>query len=286
MIFAKNMFKQYLMFLILLMSPEVFASRSYEGPISASMGGTGRAAVVPGETNLNPASLAFLSGYQGVASYRSFALDPFGNISDFKVSISDNHTENIFPAALVYAKHRTWEGNIGKNEEEMHLSISKFYFEKVSFGFDIERYSMTPDTSTSTTEWDSTFGAIYSLTLNWGLGFVAQNYLPTNSTALISKFGLATAYNFENVVRIQFDLLYPSELNENRRFIYMAGFESHYIKDVGLRFGFRLDDVEHQNHWTLGIGWTGPKIALDYAFEKNTQNQLEMAHSVDLRIYF
>ena len=203
----------------LLLSQNILASRPYEGPISAAMGGSGRAAVIPGEIFLNPASLSYVAGYQLVANYRNFGLDPYGNITDYKFSILDNHGENIFPAAISYEKHRTWQNNLGANEDAVNVAIAKTAIGRLSVGFDIERYSITPDLGSATVEWDTSVGMIYPFTPNWGVGIVGYNLIPTNSTALIAKYAAAVAYyyRFEAPEAAKKDSINKDDLQESTR---------------------------------------------------------------------
>src|SRR5690606_36395791 len=66
----------------ILLSIHAFASTGYHGPVSSALGGSGRSAIIPGETTLNPAALSFVQGWHATISYRDFTLDPSGKITN------------------------------------------------------------------------------------------------------------------------------------------------------------------------------------------------------------
>ena len=50
--------------------------------------------------------------------------------------------------------------------------------------------------------------------------------------------------------------------------------------------GYRRDDQWQQDYLTLGAALEGPRLKIDYSFEKNLKGTAEALHSVDLRLPF
>lgn len=254
------------------------SSWGFDGPVSAALGNSGRAAVIPGEMTLNPASTAFVQGYHATISYRDYAFDPTGKEINLRASMIDSHPENLFPAAFTFAKNN--------DDQDFHIGIAKSLLPTLSLGLELERYISDPSVGPKNIENDFSLGLLWAVTPNWGVALVTENLIRTDIAELDQAISIATSYNYVNVLRLQLDLTYPTQNNDDDDTILMTGIESHFIPNFPVRLGYRQNNLTNTTFWTAGTGWVGPKIAIDYAFEKDVKSNKEQAHSVDLRIYF
>ena len=94
-----SFFKKLPVFLLVYLSLNTVTAQVYTSSISAGSGGTGRAAVEPGDALLlNPASLPHLKGR---FIFTSFAED------EFAASLSDNTQESALPAGFSYVQKKS-----------------------------------------------------------------------------------------------------------------------------------------------------------------------------------
>ncbi len=254
------------------------SANAYEGPVSSAMGGSGRSSIIPGETTLNPAAIAHIRGYHVTASYQDYTFEPTGKAAILRASFVDSNEDNMVPAAFTYGKNA--------EDQEFHLGVSKFIFRSLALGIEIERYISDPKVGYRHIENDISIGALYAITTDWGVGLVGRNLLRTNLAALDQSVAIASSYAFGKIARVQFDYLLPMQNNDQKKSIIMMGVESHFVHEFPLRTGFRRDNLRNTTFWTAGAGWVGPKIALNYGFEKNVNSSREAGHSIDVRVYF
>lgn len=279
--------KKYLLLLsvlVILLIAQVSNATQFSGVASQSMGGTGRAAVLPNEVAfLNPASFVSVRGYNLSTAYRDFSTHYNTSVRNFAVHASENQTDSAFPLAVTYLRTT----NQFQEMEDIHLTTGQVIFGSVAFGVDIGRYKFeSRDSDWNDTEWDAKLGFLYAPADTVGLGLVFSNLLSTDHELLNRQVEFGVNYLFLDFFRAALDITHQIEDNPTDESVVMLGLEHTLLKQVPLRAGFKWDAPINQNYWTLGLGWTAPKLALAYSYEKNVDENDEYGHSVDLRIYF
>lgn len=269
--------------LIVLLAAQVTSAATFTGAVSHSMGGTGRGAVIPSEVSLlNPASFVSVRGYNIATAYRDFSYTSGVSERNFLVNLGENSTGSMFPLSVTYLRTSTHQ----LETEDIHLTTGQAIGGNIAFGLDVARYKVLPDNGPDDSEWDIKFGFLYAPKDTLGVGLVFSSLLNTDNPALKRQIEAGVNYLFADFFRAALDVVYQIEDNPKDEGIIMVGFEHIFKGNVPFRAGFKWDDPNNQNHWTLGLGWNGPRIGFDYSYEKNASKTNEYGHSVDLRIYF
>lgn len=246
----------------------------YSSSISAAAGGTGRAAVEAGDaTFLNPAALVHLRGHY---LFSSFAKD------EMAIVLSDNSEESFLPAALGYAQ-KTSNVSAGElTQQDITFSLAEFVVDKWAFG--VSGHYLEQRLSTSSyRQTNADIGVIYTPQPYLGLALVAYNVFGDNRDvpeSLRTKSTLAIGFNYiyQSMVRARIDGTSDS--------VVMAGLETYINKFLITRIGYQSDVDDHRELITAGVGFKGPRFALNYAYQGNTQISGDYRHSVDLEIPF
>lgn len=263
------------------------AQTPFTGTISNSMGGTGRAAITPEEIGLlNPAALVHQDGYQLSTAYRDYNTENNGSAYDMMIHIAESERDSMFPLAITYHKQRHFYGSAMDRVQDLHFTTANIIFQNFSFGVDGVKHKYEPGVGNKIDEWDGSIGVLYLVSENLGLGLTHRNILSSNSPYLNRSVEFGVNYLFETFLRLTFDIAYGTEKNPGHDAIYMLGVEHKLIDYFPVRVGFRIDDVISENYWTIGVGWKGPKIGLDFSWEKNFSKNDEYGTSVDLKVYF
>lgn len=267
---------------LILFSSSLALAQQFEnlGSVSTSLGGAGVGAIntVDGAFN-NPAAFPM---------YEQRAAD-FGKSDDtFRVSLSDNGAEALFPAMLGYSqtknddlKSKTFYLGLG------YLASAKFSL-GANFGF------QETELSTSTEKYRQNVvdvGAMYRPNTWFSLGVVLKNQ-PLNDTEMSDTldnrpnlaFGFETRY--EDLVNMRAEYETGKNANSDQRAIVKAGMEIIMNQWIQLRLGYQNNNILSQNYLTAGIGFGGPQFGLHYAYIKESEFKKETHHSIDLTVPF
>lgn len=246
----------------------------YSSSASRAAGGTGRAAVEPGDAAfLNPGSLVHLKGQYLFAS---------SSKDDFAVNISDNTEESFLPSALGYVKNKSTVTQGELSISDVHLSLAEFAVNKLAFGITGHYFEYRLPT-VSYMQTNADLGVIYTPKSNIGWALVAYNVfgedkdIPENFRQKAS-FAAGFNYIYKEVVRLRLDATSES--------IYMAGLETYINKFLISRLGYQNDTDDKRELVTAGLGFKGPRFSLNYAYQGNSQISGDYRHSVDLVIPF
>ncbi|MEK6556066.1 MAG: hypothetical protein AABZ31_12550, partial [Bdellovibrionota bacterium] len=63
-----------------------------------------------------------------------------------------------------------------------------------------------------------------------------------------------------------------------------AGIESFIDAFLVLRMGYQINELEDRNYYSLGFGFTGPRLKIDYSYQQNEDYTKGAMHSVDFRL--
>ncbi len=268
-----SLIKLSVLFLVYLSVNTAFA-QVYKSSVSAATGGTGRAAIEPGDVLLlNPAALPHLKGR---FIFGSFAKD------EFAASLSDNTEESALPAgfSFVQKKSDSFFGDL--KEQDLAVSMAEFFADKWSVGL-TGHYLEQRVPQASYTQTNADLGFMYTPTSNMGLGLVVYNVFGEKGTIpkeFREKTSVAGGFNYiyKNAIRFRLDATSES--------VFGVGLETYLNKFLITRFGYSDDVDDERQLLTVGFGFNGPRFQLNYAYQANTQKSGDYRHSVDLVIPF
>ncbi|XGC80746.1 hypothetical protein ACES2L_15585 [Bdellovibrio bacteriovorus] len=250
------------------------SAQVYNSSISAATGGTGRAAVEAGDAAfLNPASLVHLRGHYLFSSFAE---------NEFAVALSDNTQESAFPASLGYVSKTIELPNDEIVQSDITFSLAEFIADKWSFGI-TGHYFQLKIPGASYSQPNADLGILYTPESHIGWALVVYN-------AFGKDEDIPEAYRPETSVGGGFNYIYQSRvrfrLDATSKSLYMAGIET-YINDfVITRLGYQNNTEDKRELITAGLGFKGPRFALNYAYQGNSQISGDYRHSVDLEIPF
>lgn len=261
----------------------------FTGPQSRSLGGTGRATTSGAEGPfLNPASLAHVKQFT-IAGFANFIQNDL-NVStrDLGGVFIDNNPDAVLPAAFSYLQ-RT--GDLGRGtprlrQDDYQLSFGRLVTSGLAAGLSVRYFKDSTDPSNSTSLWTGHWGLLFTPFENLGLGFVKYNVAPTNLAAAKSSSGFGAHYLIQDMLRLRGDLTYQDVDNPGAKVALMLGLEAVVQNTFMFRTGYKADQLNQQETMSMGLGWDGPRIGFDYAYELMTTNSSYYVHAIDLRIFF
>jgi hypothetical protein len=263
------------------------------GPLSRAQGGSGRAGLESSESALlNPALVPMAANHEVNFFYGDGYLDTNEHVTYYGLGATDNGEDVMVPGTLHYIRFReTGLGPSGVNQELWHFAVGRLAYQRISFGISGYRLVSDPDGSASKTQWNGSAGLLYIVNQELGFGYVVDNILEPSSNVPVYlrktlRQSVGAMYSFAGMARMRLDITRDEKYNPERKMIYQAGFEAASYEWVTIRLGGKWDNLREQNFVTLGVGFNGPRLKVDYAFEKNTKHTGDAVHSVDMRIPF
>ncbi|WP_413585727.1 hypothetical protein [Bdellovibrio sp. HCB274] len=262
-------------FLLLYVSSIQAVAQVYNSSVSVASGGTGRAAVEPGDASfLNPATMAHLGGR---FFFASFAQD------EFAAFLSDNTKESTIPAAAAYVQRTSKIETLGElKEHDIAITMAEFFLDKWSVGL-TGHYLEQSLPLASFTSFNADLGLLYTPVDHIGLALVGYNLFGPDSNTpdeirKKTKAGAGFNYLYKSAARFRVDA--DSEG-------YMGlGLETFLNRFIVFRFGFSDSFKDSLPRASVGAGFSGPRFRLNYAYYGNTQNSSDYRHSIDLIIPF
>lgn len=266
---------------VMTISLHSFAAALSPGAVSTATGGSGRGTTEPVDSVLlNPAVVAQLSTKFFSANYTP---------NQWGITISDNGSEALFPAALSFVKS---DVNSFKTQQ---LSLALSYSIKKVFAIGLSVSMLEYDLGNVAFEQKyrqtlGDVGVIYAPSPVFGIGLVANKIFSTateiNEGLQKQKtFGLGAQYTYKEFVRFRFDIESAPE-NKTDRLVYMGGMETFMNDWIIVRLGYQNNNVLSKNYSSLGLGFNGPQFGLHYAYISNVVDKSEDKHSIDLGIPF
>lgn len=262
-------------FIVLLLSffPLLIFAESYHSAVSTSTGGSGRAAIDPGDVSfLNPATLAHLRGYFVYTGHAS---------GQTVVGLSDNTPDSVLPAAFAYSKFN--------QTQDVRLSFADFISPTWTIGVTGHYFSLREE-ERSYNQFNADIGIAYVPRWNLGFGLVFYNVVGEaknfpEAYRIKPEIGLGFNYIYRKFLRWRLDLV-GSQANNYTLPSVMGGMESYMNKWMLLRLGYRLENSTDSSFATTGLGLELPRFRFNYAYEGDTRVVSNSRHSIDLSIPF
>ena len=262
----------------------------YTGPIASGAGGAGRAAADASESSyLNPASLSFIKDYNVSFAYASSDHPVDGARITYAGMLADGTAERLVPGSLSFV-HRFTEypdQSGAYTEQDYQASFSGMVARGLSLGASAHRQLYKPGRGSEATQDNATIGALWVPTTSLGLAAVGYDLIPSNvgAPALVRQsptYAVGINYLFSDLFRVRADVVRPTEGPRNGRNNVMAGFESQFRPDFIFRAGMQWRETEDKTMWTVGVGFHGPRLSFDYAFEKDLRVDVGFRHVIDM----
>ncbi|MBO9665422.1 MAG: hypothetical protein J7501_01240 [Bdellovibrio sp.] len=267
--------KKLSVFLLVYVSANIASAQVYNSSVSVATGGTGRAAVEPGDSGfLNPATLTSLGGRY---LFTSFAKE------DFAASLSDNTKESPMPASFNYVQKYSQTETLGDlKEHDMSVSLAGFVVTKWSIGL-TAHYLEQWLAKSSYHSVNGDLGILYTPIEDVGLALVGYNIFGENKDAPEelrhkTSVGFGANYVYHSMIRLRADADSESKVG--------VGVETFVNRFVVTRFGYSDDLDDTRPLISAGLGFSGPRFRLNYAYFGNTQKSSDYRHSIDLVIPF
>jgi hypothetical protein len=282
-------------FVLLLASMLVVVHRAeaqvFTGPSASASGGAGRAAVDLGESSfLNPAGIAFIqryiaSVYAGVGKNQGE-----GDSSVLAASLADATLDSLIPGSLTYVRRKTDAiGGVSDTQSDIAVTIAGFVHRKFAIGVTGHRITDQILSATSGVEYNqynATIGALFVPVPFLGIGVVAYDIAPGDSTPVgihvVPTYAIAGNFVYQKFFDVRLDLVRPDTNNPGQRMNVNLGLETFFQEFFVFRVGGFWRETADQDYFTAGIGYKGPKVSVDYSFQKDVRSGENGRHLVDL----
>lgn len=281
------------LFLIVTYFSEAGYSQYFAGPVSSALGGAGLAANDEAEQLLfNPSVLTHAKdlavGYYFADGYR----DKNEHDNFYGLTVTDNASETgIAGGAALFKRRRTFDRQNSRDEIVGQFSVAKNIIKHISAGLTLEHYRTDIEGADKHKQTDLTLGFLANPNPELGLGLVLRNLLKQKksvpeSIRLNDEIGIGVNYIFMPQFRGRFDVVQQAQNNPDHERTYKLGFESFIDAFFVLRFGYQINDLDDRNNYSVGFGFTGPRLKIDYSFVQNEDYSKGAMHSVDFRLPF
>ena len=278
---------------VILCFPLFAQADLFHGSVSSGMAGTGRAAMDSGEAAfLNPALIPLIKNYELDTYYHDGTLDPSQHRNAIGLGAADNTPEVLFPGAIHYLRTRdTGRAGAPADGELWHAAIGRAVNRNFSFGISGYRLTSKVERDREYVQWNYSLGVLWMINPHMGVAYVLNNLAGASSeTPRGLREDMQQAVGFfaslGELARFRFDLTRNERFNPEQRMTYAVGFENLSGDFAVFRAGYRRDDERHQDYVTLGAGFNGPRLKIDYSFEKNVHGTSGALHGVDIRLPF
>lgn len=273
-----------------------WGQQNYQGPISLSMGGSGRAAIEAEEGFwLNPAVLSHAKDFSSGVFYSDGLWHEGHNETTYGLSLIDNTEDVLIPGGFSFLnRSRNISGWSPVNEQSFTASIGKFVSHYISSGASIHYRILNPRNGPAQHIWNGSLGFLWVTDPNWGIGLVwdrlvhQNKWNPSLSPELkdVSELSLGVHIIYQKIFRIRLDGSQSLENNPNKKLRWGFGVETLINELNAIRIGGENNDLTRRRALTLGWGFVGPRLRIDYGFRHEWEDGGRGMHSVDFRIPF
>ncbi len=264
------------------------SAHAYVGAVSSATAEAGRASVEATDAPfLNPASLPYLKGYIFSAGYATARDQTDSRGQDFAVAISDNMTETVVPTSLGFVQSKADFASEDQVVRDFRLNFGNFIRKGFALGIGV-RYKDDQLPENRYNQLNSNVGALMSMNENVGFAAVFENILGAKadipeSARLRPSMAFGGTYIYRRFFRTRADVITASN-NSFDRPILAAGIETYMNKWIILRFGAQRRNEEKANVYSTGIGFTGPRFGIHYAYLSSPDLESFTRHTVDLAV--
>lgn len=210
---------------------------------------------------------------------------PASEISLYNISVIDG-TNPYVSAGLSLTR--------AKKGDFIHLALSKKIDYWISVGIHAKRFNLRskdlPPNVESYTVFDGGASVSIAIPKEWSsypilLALTSDNlHHATGAEKYLGpkEFSFAAKINFKDLLLVYGDFVHATSTYYGGYPMYHSGAEialgNEFFARGGM-FGFR------NTGWGLGGGWVGPKLGLNYGYQKQTNESQEKLHTLTLDLY-
>jgi len=265
----------------------------FSGPISKASGGAGRAGLQGMESAfINPALVPLLKASEMAVYFHDGYIGRQQHRNAYGIGIVDSGKEVLFPGAAHYVRtHDTGRSIGGASGELWHLAFGKNVTNRLAVGASAYRLVYDVERDRGYTQWNGSLGLLALITENIGVAYVLDNLAKPGSEVPRGlredmRQGLGFYGLVADLARIRADVSRLEKHNPEHKLTYALALETMTSPWLLFRGGFKRDELADTRFWTTGFGFNGPRLRVDYAFEKNAKGTGGAVHSVDLSVPF
>jgi hypothetical protein len=268
------------------------AGMDFQSPRVTSLGGAGRAGPILNDTIYqNPSYVSFLPSYSFSGNYGTQSTDQPDTANSgsttYNASVIDGSSENFFQAGVGYTNRLT--GHL------LTIGASKSFLAKYGIGIG-GKFFWAPN---QTLIRDMTIGSTVVLNKWLQLAIVMDNVIEgdeARAAGFERYLSVATKVNLFDLGMVYIDPRLNLSQSQTDRYGAEVGAEAIFFSDFFLRGGLFYNSrpphfARFGRGYSLGAGWSAPKISIDYAFShmvsaNDNLEQQAMAHVFGTTIYF
>jgi len=263
------------------------------GTISSSLGGAGASSLDALESPLlNPATLPHFEDFIWGFYYSQRMGAESSNERASSFIFSDSTSANYFPAAFAYVKEdiTSLEGATITSKNYV-VSFGGFVLPTLSLGMNLHRKNSLIDEATRFSQNNYGLGMLWAPTSSIGMSVVGHSLarpssLVPDNLKLKSKVSLGGYFIYLDSFHFRADVDQTIVENPKNKKTFKLGVESRLWRFIALRWGFQWDKLIEKNMFTAGVGFNGPNLNVDYAFQNEIERGGGTRHLIDLRLPF
>lgn len=278
----------------LLAAPQAF-SADYWSPRTTGLGGSGHAAPLLNDAiYLNPSFASFLPSYSASFNYDFFNAGNQNTNGDWDVH---GHDMNL---SIQDGRSEMFQAGVGITQTDNYRLIdvgaSKAVIQRLGVGLGAK--FLFPSTGSRTSVQDGIL-SVSGVATEWFLAsFIIDNLIESDAAKahnLYREFTLGTKFNIMKILLIYIDPHFAPDLpdalsSDNSTFGYNAAAEITVMSDFFLRMGLYKNsyvpfEAQRGDGFSLGFGWVGPRMSLDYGMTHATTPTTGIMHNFGITIY-
>jgi hypothetical protein len=268
------------------------SAQSFTGPAVSGTGGAGRAVIEGSESAiLNPATLGYMDRYHMALPFSEGSHPTEGYSQTYGAILTDGSTDKMFPGALAYLRSRDIRGGVESKRQDIHLALADRATKFLSIGVAGHYRTFEIVNSTKFNQTNMDLGALLTPLENVGLAVVAYNVLSGSEGVPVAirdvpTFAVGANYIYEETFSARVDAVRPDKFNPLHRTDLQAGLQMTFMESFAVRGGCNWKETADQTWLTGGLGYMGPRLSFNYAYQQELRESEGVRHIVDLWMSF
>jgi hypothetical protein len=214
-----------------------------------------------------------------------------GYEQDYGIMLTDGETDNIMPGALSYLRRRFKVGTMEAKAQDVHVALGDRVNRYLSGGLagHYRTYKITNGASYKQTNAD--IGVMVTPFSTVGFGAVAYNVLKAKDSIPVGvrdvpTFAVGMNWMYEETFAFRLDIVHQDKFNPRHRNDVHLGAQTKFQEAYFLRIGTIWKETMDQTLLTAGVGYAGPRLSVNYAYEYDERMADNRRHIVDLWLPF